>query len=228
MNWQCQFPGAPHPSSNQYRACGKTRQRQYLARCIILGIAVTAIPGSLDCAPLVIERKPAEHRTIALAAAYFKNLKLGAKNCRRVTLYFDRVSTFKGRPVRRFRLFRDGNIVNTVTPNWDKDASIQISVGDGWFYPGDGAQHIYSVEVENDAGEKDQSARLTYRANTCPNRDQSFVIVKLTPSDLLPYPEIASDNRVQHLLGSSASERSLSSWDGWRDGQPDNILNFID
>ena len=157
-------------------------------------------------------RELKEQMALQATSSYFKNLKITEKDCRRVTLYFDRVTQFNSRPVARFKLYRDGVLVNTVTPNASKGASIPFSVGDGWFVPGDGANHSYYVIVENDRGQTGQSATLTHRANACPSIGQSFVIVKLTPSDLAPYSEIAADNRVKNLFASTSSQTSLYSY----------------
>lgn len=143
--------------------------------------------------------------------SFFKNLVLVVRNCRHVTADFERVTTFNGRAVVRYRLWRNGEVVNTVTPDPDRSPSSHVTVGDGWFFPEDGTNR-YQVEVENDRGEKEKSATLTYTPTGCASLRQEFVIVKLTPSDLDPYSEIAEDGKIKTRFGTTTSNKSVRSF----------------
>lgn len=193
------------------RAAGKIRATGW-KRGLALGVLLIGASAASGCTLEAAEGEPVGEQVQEAVASYFQNLRLVEKNCRRVTVYFDRVTKFNNRPVVRFRLLRGGVVVNTVVPNFDKSSNIQISVGDGWFFPGDGTLHSYVVQVENDLGETQKSSALNHSATTCPALGHDFVIVKLTPSDLAPYSEVSADNKIKGLFGSTSSNKSVTSY----------------
>jgi hypothetical protein len=192
-------------SSCKERAKTKHRSHGRFALSIAIGSATAVLGCTLEAS--ISEPIDSE---VAAASSYFQNLTLTAVNCRLVKVAFNRVSTFNNRPLRMYRLLRNGKVVNTVAPG-QSTASV-VTIADGWFFPADNTLHSYKVEVENDLGQTEQSAALSNRASACTSLTHDFVIVKTTPRDLAPYAEIAADDVLETMFGSATSSKSVTSY----------------
>lgn len=158
------------------------------------------------------ENPELEQAFASLTASYFQNIDLNVRNCRQIMITFKGASQYRGRTITQFRLYRDDQLINTVTVKPDRSADSPVTLDDGWLFPADRAAHSYVAEVVNDAGQTERSAVIPHTAGACEIGTQSFVIVKLTPSDLPAYSHLANDGDLKKLFESATDERSVYSF----------------
>lgn len=161
---------------------------------------------ALDASTAFTTRKVRAQRFVAPV----KNFAPGTAFCQSRSFIFDKLSTYRGRAVAYYNLYRD----NVRVARLGQVADQGINIKDLWFVPNRSAAQYYTLAAETDLGEESPPTWALTDQLHCEAQDSidRIAIVPIVP-DALASSHVVSKERIEELIhGDGGSGPSLDGY----------------